>query len=452
MTSRLIDGLVTTDAVSLAFSDARLLRAMLQFEAALARAEGMAGAIPDEAAVAISRAALDANDADIDIDDLLRGLRAHATVSIPVVALLTARVEAAHDTAARYVHWGATSQDLYDTSLVLCLREAWGSIESNHLRLMTALDGLSVRHADAVMLGRTLLQPAVPTTFGLKAAGWLGGVVRSWRVWSEAFDRTQVLQFGGAAGTLAALGSHGPAVEQALADELSLEVPDAPWHAHRDRTATFVAAAGVYVGALGKIARDIALLMQAEVGEVFEAGGGSSTMPQKRNPSGCATVLACAHRLPGLVATMLATMTQEHERAVGGWQAEGATLVDAVQASSAALAALTRVVENLTVDTGRMARNIDATGGSIFAERLTLMLAPETGRIRAVELVKAAIDEASQSGRALSDVVAATPELAAVIEAGEREALFTPGAYLGSATAFRGRLLAASGAPGSGKH
>ncbi|MCC7042784.1 MAG: 3-carboxy-cis,cis-muconate cycloisomerase [Acidobacteria bacterium] len=450
MPSRLIDGLVTTDAVSRAFSDDHLLRAMLQFEAALARAEAVVGVIPEAAATTISQAALAPVEADTTT--LLASLRANATLSIAVVAALTERVESISPVAASYVHWGATSQDVYDTALVLCLRDAWARIERDHLRLITALDALAVRHADAVMLGRTLLQPAVPTTFGLKAAGWLGAVTRSWRVWSDAFDRTQVVQFGGAAGTLSALGTHGPAVEQALAEDLGLEVPDAPWHAHRERLSGFVATGGVYVGALAKIARDISLLMQPEVGEAFESGGGSSTMPHKRNPSRCAAVLACAHRMPGLVATMLTTMTQEHERAIGGWHAEGATLVDAVQASSAAVAALADVIDNLTVDEGRMRHNIEATRGVIFAERLTMMLAPGLGRSRAAALVKATVEESGRSGRSFGEVVAAMPEMAALINADDRARLVDADTYLGSADAFRARLLAAAAVPGSRKH
>jgi 3-carboxy-cis,cis-muconate cycloisomerase len=439
MPSRLIQGLVTSDAVTLAFSDEELLRQMFRFEAALARAEGALGVIPAEAAAAISRAA--GATGDLDAATLLSGLRSNATLSIGVVDRLTKRVEASHPAAAGYVHWGATSQDVYDTAVVLCLRSAWDSIASDHRRLIAALDALTVRYADTVMLGRTLLQPAVPTTFGVKAAGWLGLVARSWQVWSEAFDRTQVLQFGGAAGTLASLGVDGTAVERALADELSLTVADAPWHAHRDRTAGFVAAAGVHTGALGKIARDVSLLMQPEIGEAFEAGGGSSTMPHKRNPAGCATVLACAHRLPGLVATMLAAMTQEHERAVGGWHVESATLFDAAQTSAAAVAAMADVIERLTVNEAAMARNIDATRGVIFAERLALRLAPLLGRGRAVELVKAAVEEVARSGRTLADVVASTPDLSTVIDASERDRLFRADTYLGSAEAFRVRLL-----------
>lgn len=450
MPSRLIDGLVTTDAVSRAFSDEHLLRAMVRFEAALARAEGVVGIIPDAAATAISQAAL--APLAVDTATLLASLRANATLSIAVVSALTGRVEAADSAAARFVHWGATSQDVYDTAIVLCLREAWASIEGDHLRLITALDALAVRHAGAVMVGRTLLQPAVPTTFGLKAAGWLGAVARSWRAWSDAFDRTQVVQFGGAAGTLASLGTHGPAVEQALADDLGLDAPDAPWHAHRDRLSGFVATAGVYVASLGKVARDISLLMQPEVGEAFESGGGSSTMPHKRNPSKCAAVLACAHRMPGLVATMLTTMAQEHERSVGGWHAESATLVDAVQASAAAVAALADALESLTVDEDRMRGNIEATRGVIFAERLTMKLAPELGRSRAAALVKAAVEETARSGRLFSEVVAATPELAAALEANGAADLVNAETYLGSADVFRARLLAAAAVPGSRKH
>ena len=446
MSSRLTHGLVTSDAVSRAFSDEALLRAMFQFEAALARAEGAAGVIPADAAAAISQAAGAAG--DVDAASLLPGLRANATLSIGVVDRLTTRVESSHPDAATYVHWGSTSQDVYDTAVVLCLRNAWASIESDHRRVIDALGALAVRHAGTLMLGRTLLQPAVPTTFGLKAAGWLGSVARTWQVWSDAFDRTQVLQFGGAAGTLASLGVHGAAVEQALAGELSLGVADAPWHAHRDRTGGFVAAAGVHVGGLGKIARDVSLLMQPEIGEASEAGGGSSSMPHKRNPAGCATVLACAHRLPGLVATMLSAMTQEHERAVGGWHVESATLVDTVQASAAAVAAMANVLEALTVDVAAMARNIDATRGVIFAERLTLRLSPVVGRRRAIELVKAAVDETARSGRTLADVVASSPDLGAIIDADERDGLFRADTCLGSADTFRVRLLAAAARSG----
>lgn len=450
MSSPLTHGLVSTDAVTRAFSDEAIVAAMHRFEASLARAQSAVGVIPDGAATVIANVARDAA-SGADVDALRASLRANATLSMAVVGALSERVGQVDANAARYVHFGATSQDVYDTALVLCLRDAWASIEDDHLRLITALDALAVRHADAVMLGRTLLQPAVPTTFGLKAAGWLGGVVRSWRAWSAAFDRTQVLQFGGAAGTLASLGTHGILVEQALADELSLEVPDAPWHAHRDRLAGFVASAGVYVGALGKVSADTALLMQAEVAEVSEAGGGSSTMPHKRNPSKSASVLACARRMPGLVSTMLSAMSQEHERAVGGWQAEGATFVDAVQTSAAAVAALADASESLTIDEARMRWNLEATRGVIMAERLALRLTPDLGRDRAAALTKTAIEESARSGQSMAEVVAQMPELARLLDAQERVDLFDPAQYLGSAETFRARLLLRAAVPGSKK-
>ena len=301
------------------------------------------------------------------------------------------------------------------------------------------------------MLGRTLLQPAVPITFGLKAASWLGAVTRSWSNWVTAYEHAMVLQFGGAAGTLASLGSHGVAVEQALARELDLAVPDAPWHAHRDRLATLVAACGVYSTTLGKLARDISLLMQHEVGEVFEPGGGSSAMPHKRNPSGCAVVLAAATRMPGLVATMLASGTHEHERSVGGWHAEGPVVADAIQTTGSALSAMADVVEELTVDPARMRQNIDATRGVIFAERLAMMIAPRVGRTRAAELVRNAVAAAQQSGATLTEAVAAMPELSSLLSAADVAGLAVPETYLGSADRFRQRLLASAAALTPGK-
>lgn len=442
MTSRLIDALVTTDALADAFSDRALLQAMFDFEAALARAEADAGVIPVAAADVIARAAV--VDDTINMSALVDGARAEATASISVVNALTTRVQAIDAESGRYVHWGATSQDVFDTALVLCVRRAWSSIESDHTRLTLVLNRLADDHAGTVMLGRTLLQPAIPTTFGLKAAGWLGAASRTWRQWSDTYRRLGVIQFGGAAGTLAALGHQGPAVESALAAGLGLSVPDAPWHAHRDRVAAFVAAAAVHVATLGKIARDVSLLMQHEVREAAEPGGGSSTMPHKRNPSGSAVVLAAANRLPGLVASVLAAMIHEHERGVGGWHAEGAIVADATQTAGSAVEAMARVIEGLSVNPERMRDNLDSTGGVIFAEQLSLMLAPTVGRARAAELTKAVVAEAMSSVRTLKDVAATTPDVIAHLTAGDLERLGEPSGYLGSADVFRQRLLAAA--------
>jgi 3-carboxy-cis,cis-muconate cycloisomerase len=441
MSSRLINCLATTDALAAAFSDTAFLQGMLDFESALARAEASVGLIPGAAAQAITRAAVAR---DFDIDAIVQGARSNATPAITVVQMLEARVEAIDPQAARWVHFGATSQDVFDTALILCVRTAWPSLERHHTHVVDALDRLAREHSGTVMLGRTLLQPAAPITFGLKAAGWLGSLSRSWTACAAAHEGTMLLQFGGATGTLAALGSKGDAVEAALAKELGLSLPDAPWQSHRDRLAAFVAACGVYTGALGKMARDISLLMQHEVGEAFERGGGSSAMPHKRNPSGCAVALAAATRVPAMVAALLTSMLHEHERSVGGWHAEGPIVADVVQATGSALSAMADAIEGLTIDPARMRQNIDATRGAIFAERVAVTITPAVGRAKAVELVKNAIAAAQRSGLTFAETVASMPEIAALMPADDLAGLAVPENYLGAADTFRQRLIASA--------
>ena len=293
------------------------------------------------------------------------------------------------------MHWGATSQDVTDTAMVLLLGRCRRVLEADHERVSRGLRRISDEHAHTVMLGRTLLQPAPPITFGLKAAGWLGAVRRGWSRVASRFDEAAYLQFGGASGTLAALGDRGLAVSEALAGELNLKCPDAPWHGHRDRLAALMAALSIYTASLGKMALDIALLMQYEVGEAAEPGGdgrgGSSTMPHKRNPTACMLAIAASKRTPGLLADFLAGMVQEHERAVGGWQAEWATVQAIVQSAGVALEAMAEVAEGLTVDAARMRRNIDATQGAVFAEKAMMLLAPEMGREAAHRAVEESV-------------------------------------------------------------
>ena len=271
---------------------------MLDFESALARARGHAGVIPATAARTISEAALRGG---FDTAAIARAARAEPRRRFRWCKALRERVRLIDPASAAYVHWGATSQDVTDTALVLLLEQARVPIAADHARLDRALRTLSERHAGTVMLGRTLLQPATPITFGLKVAGWTSAIGHSWRRLRDAWSRALVLQFGGAAGTLAALGDQGLRVVAETARELGPARRSPPWHTNRDRLGALVTACGLHVAALGKIARDITLLMQAEVGEAAEPGGGSSTMPHKRNPSGCAVVLAAATRMPSLV-------------------------------------------------------------------------------------------------------------------------------------------------------
>jgi 3-carboxy-cis,cis-muconate cycloisomerase len=438
MSSRLIDSLATTDALAAVFSDRSFLQAMLDVECALAKAEAQAGVIPQQAAESIRAAAVvDAFDAESIAGDA----RESGTIVIPFVKLLTARVGGIDPNSADFVHWGATSQDIADTAMILTIAKARPILAADQQRLDRALRQLSDRHAATVMLARTLLQPAPPTTFGLKAAGWVASLGRAWRDVEAAYDAALVVQFGGAAGTLASLAEHGAAVTRALCSELGLAEPAAPWHAHRDRLAALVAAAGIYVGTLGKMARDIALLMQDEIGEAAERGGSSSSMPHKRNPAGCAIALAAAARMPGLVSAFLTGMIQEHERAVGGWHSEGPTVAAILQAAGASAAAMADAVEGLTVDAARMRTNIERTNGVIFAERLQLLLIPRLGKQAAQKLVAEAIEQASRSGRPLREVVRQIPEVARAISPEILQTIDAPEQYLGSAEAFRVRLL-----------
>jgi 3-carboxy-cis,cis-muconate cycloisomerase len=440
LTSHITNALATTDALADVFSDVSAVQAMLDVEAALARAQSSLGVIPREAADAISRAAVAG---DFDAADLARDARRSGTLAIPLVSALTARVRAHNPEAARFVHWGATSQDIVDTALVLLLGRSCAVMASDHASLAGALRRLSDRHAADVMLARTLLQPAPPVTFGLKAAGWFAATMRGWSRLERARREASVLQFGGASGTLAALEDRGLDVAGALARELGLSCPDAPWHAYRDRLAAFVAACAIYTGVLGKMARDVSLLMQFEVAEAAEPGGSSSTMPHKRNPAGCAVALAAAARLPGLTATMLAGLVQEHERSVGAWHAEWPTMADAVQATGAALAAMRDVAHGLSVDPARMRANLDATNGTVFAERIMMRAGAALGRDIAHAKIAEALARSRATGERFGDVLRATPEIAGVLPDEELRSFDDPAKYLGEAEALRRRLLAA---------
>jgi len=439
---RLVDSLSTTRKMAAIFSDESILRAMLAFEVALARIETSLGIIPSSALAPIQRATRPElfNSSEIAAAGLRSG-----TITIPFVKSLTEQVQKANPSAAGFVHWGATSQDVADTAIILLLKQARDILQGDLARLESALQRLSEDHASTVMLSRTLLQAAVPTTFGLKVAGWLGAVQRNHVRLDHAFEQALILQFGGAGGTLASLCDKGIAVGQGIARELSLCYPDAPWHTHRDRLASLMCALGVTVGSLGKMARDISLLTQNEVAEVAEpvakGRGGSSAMPHKQNPVGCTLTLAAAYRVPGLVSTFLSSMVQEHERAAGGWQSELATISSIVQETGLALASMAEVAEGLTVDPAAMRANLDATHGTIFAERATLLLAERLGREKASALVNRAIEESLATQRNFVDVLAESPQATAVLDAAALHDLRSPEHYLGVAEQFRRNLI-----------
>ena len=446
MTSSLQYGLTgpmfSSDAMRAVFSDHSCVQRMLDVEAALARAEGQHGVIP-AAAVAPIVAACDA--ARIDLRSLAQAAASAGNLAIPLIKQLTAGVAQVDPEAAKYVHWGATSQDVIDTGLVLQLRDALHLIDTDLNQLADALAQLAEQHRTTPMVGRTWMQHALPITFGLKAAGWLDAVQRHQDRLRESRARVLSLQFGGAAGTLASLGTQGLQVAETLAAELQLALPDMPWHTQRDRVAEVATVLGLLVGTLGKMARDISLLAQTDVAEAAEPAaegrGGSSTMPHKRNPVGCAVALAAAVRLPGLVAVMLSAMVQEHERALGGWQAEWDTLPQIVQLAAGALQQMRQVAAGLTVDADNMRHNLDTTHGQIMAEAITLALGAKGGRMAAHQLVERACLLASQTRQHLRDVLVQDPAIAAVLSASELDRLLDPVGYTGQAAEFVERVL-----------
>jgi len=430
-----------TDARA-AMSPLARIQAMLDVEVGLAEALAAEGLIPASCIPPIREAAK----AELyDVAAIASAATQAGNPAIPLIEMLTAKVAAADPAAARYVHWGATSQDILDTGLILQVRAAIPSVLADLLRAAAAAITLARRHADTPQVGRTWLQHATPITFGLKAAGWADAISRGRVRLAQAFDASLVLQFGGAAGTLAAFGGRGVAVADALGVRLDLAVPDLPWHAERDRLANLAAALGIAAGSLGKIARDIALLSQTEVNEVHEAPaegrGGSSAMPQKRNPVAASVALAAAVRAPGLVSTMLSAMPQEHERGLGGWQAEWDTLPELITVVAGAAAAVAEALDTLVVRPQAMAANLALTGGLVNAEAVSIALAGHVGVRRAHEIVAAACREATAFGRALSDVLKDDAAAMAHLTPAEVDALLVPDRYLGMARTFVERVL-----------
>lgn len=431
-------------AMGAVFTDRAHLQGMLDFEAALARAEAKTGVIPADAPGPI---AAQCAAGLYDLDGLADAAAKAGNTAIPLVKALTAKVAAKDKAAAGYVHWGATSQDAMDTGLVLQLRSAITLIEADLKTLSEALAALAQKHRQTPMVGRTWLQHALPITFGLKAAGWLDAVERHRARFAELKPRLLVVQFGGAAGTLAALGDKGLVVAEALAADLKLALPATPWHGTRDRVVEFGTALALLTGTLGKMARDIALLMQTDVAEAFEPAGegrgGSSTMPHKRNPVAAAAVLAAATRVPHLAGSLLSGMAQEHERGLGGWHAEWQVLPELVQLSAGALAQMVDVASGLEVNAEQMRTNLDATNGLIMAEAVAMALGAKLGRQEAHHLVEAASKRAVAERRHLREILAEDKAVSQHLTREGLDQLFDPRGYTGMATTLIDRVLAA---------
>jgi 3-carboxy-cis,cis-muconate cycloisomerase len=441
--SPLLAPMLSSPAMRAVCDDAAYLQRMLDFEAALARAEAATGVIPASAAGAIAKAC--AAEA-FDLAGLAEAATRSGNLAIPMVKTLTADVAKADAEAARYVHWGATSQDVIDTATMLMLRLAVDALLGDLNRAVAGFARLARQHRNTAMVARTWLQHALPMPFGLKLAEYAAALHRSRIRLNRLRGETLALQFGGAAGTLAALGDKGLLVAEKLAEGLKLPLPDAPWHTHRDRIAEAASVLAIVAGTCGKIARDVSLMMQTDVAEAFEPSGegrgGSSTMPHKRNPVASASALAAATMAPNLAATIFAAQVGDHERSAGPWHAEWPTLPTLLLVTSGGLAAIVDIAEGLEVDTTRMRVNLDATDGLIMAEAVTFALAEKIGKSEAHHLIEAASKKAVVAKKHLRDVLSAEPKVTSHLDAAQLAKLFEPTAYQGVSQTLIDRLLA----------
>ncbi|HEV7600680.1 MAG TPA: 3-carboxy-cis,cis-muconate cycloisomerase [Bradyrhizobium sp.] len=440
--SPLLAPLFSSAAMRAICDDAAVLQHMLDFEAALARAEAEVGVIPASAVGPIVNAC---KAGSFDLSALAEAATRSGNLAIPLVKALTAAVARADADAARYVHWGATSQDVIDTAVMLGLRAAIDALSPELDRAIAGFARLARQHRGTAMVARTWLQHALPMPFGLKLAEYAAALHRSRTRLKRLRGEGLALQFGGAAGTLAALGDSGLLVAEELAAVLDLPLPDAPWHSHRDRIADAASGFAILTGSCGKIARDVQLMMQTDVAEAFEPSGegrgGSSTMPHKRNPVAAATALAAATMAPNLAATIFASQVQDHERSAGPWHAEWPTLPMLQLVTSGALAAIVDIAEGLEVDAARMRVNLDATNGLIMAEAVTFALAESIGKSDAHHLVEAAAKKAVAGKQHFRDVLTGDPKVIAHLGADKLAKLFDPMAYQGVSQVLIDRLL-----------
>ncbi|MBB4423841.1 3-carboxy-cis,cis-muconate cycloisomerase [Bradyrhizobium sp. CIR48] len=429
-----------TPAMREIFSDEALVRNYLNVEAALARAEARFGIVPEQAASTITQAA-----AGLVIDfDRLR--RETEIVGYPIVAIVNQLAEASGE-AGRYVHWGATTQDIMDTATILQIRRALDLVACDLREVQEALSKLCQRHRFTAMAGRTHLQQALPVTFGYKAAIWMSMINRHVERLEQIKQRVLTGELGGAAGTLASLGNKGLSVQEAFCQDLQLQQPTAPWHVARDGLAEVVAFLGLVTGSLAKIATDVTLLMTTEFSEVAEpfvkGRGASSTMPQKHNPISSELMLACAMAVRQNVALMLNGMVHDLERATGPWHVEWIAIPDSFVLTAGALAQAKFMLGGIIVHPDRMRANLGISGGLIVAEAVMMAAAPKLGRQKAHEVVYDACRVAATESRSLADVLLAYPSIVEALgSADDVRAVCDPANYLGQAPQVVDRVLA----------
>jgi 3-carboxy-cis,cis-muconate cycloisomerase len=433
--SQLYASLFYQTDVTKIFSDDSLITYMLQVEVALAKAQAQVGTIPQTAATVIESVATNALQ-QFDFNALAMATGLAGNIAIPFVKQFTAIVKATDEEASRYVHWGATSQDILDTACILQCHDALNLVEAQLQQCYTTALEQAKQYRYQVMIGRTWLQQALPITFGYKLARWASAFKRDLDRIQAMKARVLTAQLGGATGSLASLQDHGSQVVQAFAQQLNLSAPTCTWHGERDRIVEIASVLAMIVGNTGKMARDWSLMMQTEIAEVFEptakGRGGSSTMPHKRNPVAAASVLAAANRVPALMSSIYQSMVQEHERSLGAWHAEWLALPEIFQLCAGNLSRTCEVLQDLEVNSEQMQHNLDCTQGLIMAEAVMMALAPKIGRLNAHHLVEAACKTAVAQGQHLHDVVSQLDELKTNFSSVEILDMFKPEHYQGN--------------------
>jgi len=439
--SPLLMPMFSSAAMRAIVDDRARLQRMLDFEAALARAEAAVGVIPHEAIDAIAAAAKIER---FDLAAIANAAPAAGNILVPLVAALTAEVAKQNKDAAGFVHWGASAQDVIDTALVLELRDGLDALIADLDRAVAAYVGLAGRHRRTATVARNSLRHSLPIPFGLKVAGYAGALARSRERLKWLRKEALIMQFGGAAGTLASFGERGFDVYERLAALLDLPMPDAPWHSHRDRLAEVAAALAILAGTCGKIARDVTLLMQTEIAEAFEPAAPGRSMPHLRSPTAASAALACATMAPQLAATIMTAESHEHEGATGAWQVEWPAFPSLLLVVSGALAGVVAIGEGLEIDNERMRGNLDATHGLIMAESVLVALAGKLGKPVAHQVVEEAIQKAVAEKRHLQEVLGEDERVTLLMNPGEVARLFEPPTFQGVAQTFIERLVASA--------
>lgn len=434
-----MDASVRSSRVDELFSEVASVSRYLQVEVALAETEATLGIIPERAALAIAASAT------VENIDRQRYRQDFATVGFPIVGLVRQLTELVPDGLGEFTHWGATTQDIMDTGLVLALKEVVALSEEMLDGVIVNVARIADEHSNTLMIGRSQMQHAVPITFGYKAAGWLAALTRHRRRLDELRPRLLQVQFGGAVGTLAALHPEGPAVRQGMADRLDLGEPTVCWHTHRDSLSELITFFGLLTATLAKIATDIMLLAQTEVAEVHEPTtkdrGVSSTMPHKRNPVLSQLIIVAARLTRAQVASMLEAMVQDHERGSATWQMEWTLIPDAASYALSAIERMSELVSGLEIHPEGMADNLKLTNQLVYAEAVMMALAPQLGRQKAHDLVDAAVTDA-RGGKTFAEALQQSEEISNILSAPVLEKIFNGQAHIEAAVQEVGQVLA----------